>query len=47
MVCMLPDKLIPVMEKEPAAAEEAEEVFVDAVGEYPSEDVENRARFYL
>ena len=35
------------MERRPAAVEEAEEVFMDAVGEYPNEDVENRARFYL
>ena len=48
MGCILPDKrLTPVMEEKPAAVKEAEEVFTDAVGEYPDENVENRARFYL
>ena len=48
MGCMLPDKkLTPVMEEKPAAVKEAEEVFTDAVGEYPDENVENRAKFYL
>ena len=36
MGCILPDKrLTPVMEEKPAAVKEAEEVFTDAVGEYP------------